>query len=277
MNENRKIKGCLEIKSCLKIKRWLKFYINRWTLLVNFPEWLYFRSTLTFQNLWLKSDYPSSRKTMLVIDLIYKIRVSLENYPIHIFLHLDFCWCFQQTVTFRKEAKKYITMLTLLRNVQSLRLITLWMCRFLNYWSSELKLFFGGPFPFLHFYTSLNPWQERGRNAFNHPLYCTTSFLTVRPGQARCFLLLVLPIILLPSRTIVNCCPIVKKQICVPTVDQKVLSNVQQRVNFSLWEPVTGSTSSQQRWNEQEVSFFIAPAGRLTSSSYLSSQSKYDK
>ena len=188
MNENREIKGCLEIKSCLKIKRWLKFYINRWTLLVNFPEWLYFRSTLTFQNLWLKSDYPSSRKTMLVIDLIYKIRVSLENYPIHIFLHLDFFWCFQQTVTFRKEAKKYITMLTLLRNVQSLRLITLWMCRFLNYWSSELKLFFGGPFPFLHFYTSLNPWQERGRNAFNHPLYCTTSFLTVRPGQARCFL-----------------------------------------------------------------------------------------
>ena len=29
-----------------------------------------------------------SRKTML--DLIYKLRVSLENYPIHIFFHLDF-------------------------------------------------------------------------------------------------------------------------------------------------------------------------------------------
>ena len=141
------------------------------------------------------------------------------------------------------------------------------------YWSSELKLLFVGPVPFLHFYTSLNPWQERGRNAFNHPLYCTTSFLTVRPGQARCFLFYLFrqSFCCLHRQLLPNCQQDMKKQwFKNPLLVQ--MFNKEPIVGTRVVQPVP-----QQRWNEQEVSFFIAPAGRLTSSSYLSSQSKYDK
>ena len=277
MNENREIKGCLEIKSCLKIKRWLKFYINRWTLLVNFPEWLYFRSTLTFQNLWLKSDYPSSRKTMLVW---FNLQDKSEPWklPNPYISSFGFLLMFSANSDFQKRGKKIhynvdpaqkcsVTSSDYLMNVQISELLVF-----------RIEVVFWRTFSVSSLLYIVESVTGERKKCFQPPTLLHNQFSNgeTRASQVLSFLL-VPPIILLPSRTIVNCCPIVKKQICVPTVDQKVLSNVQQRVNFSLWEPVTGSTSSQQRWNEQEVNFFIAPAGRLTSSSYLSSQSKYDK
>ena len=139
------------------------------------------------------------------------------------------------------------------------------MCRFLNYWSSELKLFFGGPVPFLHFYTSLNPWQERGRNAFNHPLYCTTSFLTVRPGQARCFLFYLFrqSFCCLHGQLLPKLSTRHENSMCAPTVDQKVLSSskcstksrffsVGTRVGTRLVQPVTKGIMKKKVWNREE-------------------------
>ena len=203
MNENREIKGCLEIKSCLKIKRWLKFYINRWTLLVNFPEWLYFRSTLTFQNLWLKSDYPSSRKTMLVIDLIYKIRVSLENYPIHIFFHLDFFDVFskqwlsegRQKIHYNVDPaqKCSVTSSDYLMNVQISELLV-FRIEVAFCWTRSIS-------SLLYIVESVTGERKK---CFQPPTLLHNQFSNgeTRASQVLPFLL-VPPIILLPSRTIV--------------------------------------------------------------------------